>query len=61
MIPELGAKAARIAIREVTAQRKAWSKAKRRRQEHSRKVNAGLLGTSTSEINYVNRKGEYGA
>jgi hypothetical protein len=61
MIPELGAKAARIAIREVTAQRKAWSKAKRRRQEHSRKVNAGLLGTSTSEINYVSRKGEYGS
>lgn len=60
MIPELGAKASRIAVREVTAQRKAHSRNKRRRQEHSRKANAGLLSTSTQEAQYVNRGGKYG-
>ena len=59
-IPELGQKATRIAVREVTAQRKAYSRNNRRRQEHSRKVNRGLLTVSTSEVNYVNRGGEYG-
>jgi hypothetical protein len=58
MIPELGAKAMRIAVREVTAQRKAHSRDKRRRQEFSRRTNAGLI--NTSEKSYVNRGGEYG-
>ena len=59
-IPEVGKQAARIAIRNVNeAQFRKRTKA-RRRQEHSRKVNAGLLSISTSEKNYVNRGGQYG-
>lgn len=59
MIPKLGEQATRIAIREITAQRKAYSRNNRRRQEHSRKVNAGLLSVATSETNYVNRRGQF--
>jgi hypothetical protein len=60
MIPELGEKAARIAIREVAAQRKATARSKRRRQEFSRRVNAGLITISASEKRYVNQGGQYG-
>jgi hypothetical protein len=57
---ELAQKATRLALRNVMGRRKAKSRADRRRKEHSRKVNAGLLTISTSETRYVNRGGAYG-
>jgi hypothetical protein len=58
VISVIGKQAARIAIRNVNeAQRRKHTKA-RRRQEHSRKVNAGL--TVTSAKRYINRGGPYG-
>src|SRR5271166_5875735 len=58
---ELAQKAMRFALRNVSGRRKEKSKAAHRRQEHSRKVNAGLLTLATSEKNYVSRGGQYGA
>ncbi len=60
VIPELGKKAGRIAIREIVAANKASRRAARRRQQFSRKVNAGLITKSASEKNYVNKGGAYG-
>jgi len=59
-IPEISKQAARIAIRNVNETRLRKRTKARRRQEHSRKVNAGLLTKATSETRYVNRGGEYG-
>jgi|SRR5208282_1317441 len=60
IIPELSQKATRFAISNVVGRRKVKSRADRRRKEHSRKVNAGLLTISTSEKNYVNQESQYG-
>lgn len=60
MLPELRVKAARIAIRTVTVRCRLKARAARRRQDHSRKVNAGLLTKATAEKNYANRGGQYG-
>jgi hypothetical protein len=60
MLPELGKIAAQLAIKEVKEARRMTRNNRRRRQQHSRKVNAGLLTISTAETRYVNRKGEYG-
>ena len=60
MIPELGAKAMRIAVREVTASRKFYTRNKRRQQEFARRTNAGLEQKSASAKRYINRGGQYG-
>ena len=61
VLPKLGKIAAQLGIKEVGGARKLKALRKRRVQQHSRKVNAGLLTTSTSQKSYVNRRGEYGA
>ena len=58
---ELGAKAAKLGMQAVQDKRRRKASKARRRQEHSRKVNAGLITISTSEKRYVNRGGEYGS
>jgi hypothetical protein len=60
MIPELGAKAMRIAVREVTASRKFYTSRKRRQQEFTRRTNAGLEQKSASAKRYINRGGQFG-
>jgi hypothetical protein len=58
VISVIGKQAARIAIRNVNEQLFRKRQKARRRQEHSRKVNAGL--TVTSAKRYINRGGPYG-
>ncbi len=60
MIPELGAKAMRIAVREVTASRKFYTRNKRRQQEFARRTNAGLEQKSASATRYISRGGQFG-
>jgi hypothetical protein len=60
MLPKLGQMAAQLAMKEVKQARRLRSRKARRVQQHSRKVNAGLLTISTSQKTYVNRGGEYG-
>jgi hypothetical protein len=60
MIPELGAKAMRIAVREVTATRKYYTRKNRRQQEFARRTNAGLEQKSASAKRYINRGEQYG-
>ena len=60
-LPKLGASAARIAVREVVASSNASRRKVRRRQQFSRKVNAGLITISASEKNYINKGGQFGA
>lgn len=57
-IPSVGAEAARRALQEVNANRKAKNRRARRRQQFSRDVNAGL--TTTSEKRYVENGGQFG-
>jgi hypothetical protein len=59
-IPALGAKAAKLALQAVADKRRAKARRARRRQDHSRRVNAGLITISTSEKRYVNRGGQFG-
>jgi hypothetical protein len=59
-LPEIGQLASRLAMQEVMSKRRLKARKARRRQQHSRKVNAGLLTVSTSDKNYVNKGGEYG-
>ena len=61
MLPKLGKIAAQLAIKEVRAASKQTARKANSVQQHSRKVNAGLLGISTSQKSYVNRGGQYGA
>ena len=61
MLPKLGKIAAQLAIKEVKAARKLKALRARRVQQHSRKVNAGLLTILTSQKSYINRGGQYGA
>jgi hypothetical protein len=58
VISVIGKQAARIAIRNVNERMFRKRRKARRRQEHSRKVNAGL--TVTSQKRYINRGGPYG-
>ncbi len=59
-IPELGARAAKQAIVVVNDKRRAKAQKARRRQEHSRKVNAGIITTGTAERRFVEKGGQYG-
>jgi len=58
VISVIGKQAARIAIRNVNERMFRKRRKARRRQEHSRKVNAGL--PVTSQKRYINRGGPYG-
>lgn len=60
MIPEVGALAAKLGMLAVTNRRRQKARKARRRQQFSRKVNAGTITKSTSEKRYVNRGGEFG-
>lgn len=59
-IPELGARAAKQAMQQVNEKRRRKAQKARRRQEHSRKVNAGIITVGTSEKRFVNSGGQYG-
>ncbi len=59
-IPELGARAAKQAVVLVNDRRRAKRDRARRRQPHSRLVNAGVITVSTSEKRFVERGGQYG-
>jgi hypothetical protein len=59
-IPELGARAAKQAIVAVNEKRHAKKQKARRRQEHSRLVNAGVITVGTSESSYVQHGGQFG-
>ena len=59
-IPELGARAARMAVQEVNESKRRRRAKARRRQDFSRKVNAGTFGNARpSERNYVEHGGQY--
>lgn len=59
-IPEIGARAANLALGAVADDRKRKRKVRRRMQQFQRKVNAGILPGNTGERNYSFRGGEYG-
>ena len=60
-VPELGARAAKMAITELRERKHRKRIKARRRQQFSRKVNAGIFGSAQpSEKNYVSRGGQYG-
>lgn len=60
-IPELGARAGKIAMKNVVAKRKLNTRRHRRQQEFSRAVNGGSLAGNFGERNYVNHGGQFGA
>lgn len=60
VIPVLGARAAKIALRVVTGQHKEASRTKRRQQDFSRKVNVGILPRNANARAYVHAGGQYG-
>ncbi len=61
-IPEIGARAAKMAVQVVKNNRRAERDKARRRQDFSRKVNAGTFGNAQpSERAFVNHGGQYGS
>jgi hypothetical protein len=61
VLPELRAKALRLAVRLVNAKRRLKRRQSRRRKDFSRRVNAGLITISTNESKFVNRGSQYGS
>jgi hypothetical protein len=60
-VPELGARAAKLALAELRERKHRKHQKARRRQQFSRAVNAGIFGNAQpSERNYVNKGGQFG-